>query len=77
MRDERGKPVPKLAHRVSFEKHMGEKIFKGFELRHLCHRQQCIHPNHTQPGTPKENTADQYARGTHFNQRREREPGED
>ena len=81
-------PVAVLAHRLSHELHMGRKLLKGEQLRHLCNNTTCIHPNHTVPGTGVENTADQYARGSHVNQKRrrtkfdeevsaEREPGSD
>lgn len=50
--DRRGKPL--LAHRVSYELHVGP-IPEGFDLDHLCRVRCCINPRHLDPVTRREN----------------------
>lgn len=44
----------KMAHRVSFEMHVGE-IPAGLDLDHLCRVRCCVNPEHLEPVTRKEN----------------------
>jgi hypothetical protein len=45
---------PRLAHRVSYEVHVGE-IPVGLQLDHLCRVTACINPSHLEPVTASEN----------------------
>lgn len=45
----------RYAHRVSYELLVGD-IPEGLQLDHLCRVRWCVHPNHLEPVTPKENT---------------------
>lgn len=44
----------KLAHRVSYEAHIGP-IPEGLELDHLCRIRSCVNPDHLEAVTHKEN----------------------
>jgi hypothetical protein len=44
----------KLAHRVVYEKLIGE-IPRGFVLDHLCRNRKCVNPSHLEPVSPREN----------------------
>lgn len=47
------------AHRVSFEKHIGE-IGKGMVVIHDCDNPACVNPNHLKIGSQKDNLADMH-----------------
>jgi len=49
-----GKGAGRLAHRVSYERHVGP-IPEGLELDHLCGVRVCINPEHLEPVTHLEN----------------------
>lgn len=51
-----GKNDIRLAHRVSYELHVGP-IPKGLVLDHLCKNTSCVNPTHLQPVTQRENIA--------------------
>lgn len=44
----------KLAHRVAYEKYVGE-IPKGLTLDHLCRNRLCVNPDHLEPVTQYRN----------------------
>lgn len=44
----------KLAHRISYEKSVGE-IPNGMQIDHVCHRRSCVNPAHLRPVTQKQN----------------------
>lgn len=49
-----GKPVVRLAHRVSYEAHVGP-IPDGLQIDHLCAVTACVNPAHLEPVTAAEN----------------------
>lgn len=49
-----GKPSGKLAHRLSYELHIGE-IPEGYEIDHLCKVRDCVRPEHLEAVTRQEN----------------------
>lgn len=51
-----GKNDIRLAHRVSYELHVG-LIPDGLVLDHLCRNTSCVNPRHLQPVTQRENIA--------------------
>lgn len=51
-----------LAHRASFEVHVGP-IPEGALICHRCDRRDCINPAHLYEGTPQTNMDDKAARG--------------
>ena len=53
----------KRAHRLSYEL-TGQPIPEGHFIRHKCKPKNCINPEHLEPGTPAENTADRLRDGT-------------
>lgn len=59
---EGGKNVGRLAHRVSYEMHVGP-IADGLEIMHTCHTPVCTNPNHLEPGTHQKNMAMSQAAG--------------
>jgi hypothetical protein len=64
----------KLAHRVSYELHVGP-ITPGMHVLHSCIAQRsCVNPAHLRVGTAKENTADKLAQGRCPNVAGERNP---
>lgn len=54
---------PHVAHRASWMLNRGV-IERGLVIRHLCGNAGCVRPDHLQPGTRKENTADDFRHGT-------------
>ena len=50
------------AHRWVYEQSVGP-IPDGLMIRHLCHNKKCVNPDHLEPGTMKENRADDIAAG--------------
>lgn len=55
-------PTPMLAHRWSYEHHIGP-IPAGLQLDHLCRNRGCVNPWHLEPVTQQENLR----RGVHHN----------
>lgn len=50
-----GKDVKELAHRWSYEYHVGP-IPNGRHIDHLCRNTLCVNPEHLEPVTQQENT---------------------
>lgn len=44
-----------LAHRVSYQLHVGRPIPAGLELDHKCRVRSCVNPAHLEPVTHREN----------------------
>lgn len=49
-----GRPVTRLAHRVSYEAFVGP-IPTGLWIDHLCRVRSCVNPAHLEPVTPQQN----------------------
>lgn len=58
-----GKPLPHLAHRLSYVTFTGLPIPAGLELAHTCHYPRCINPMHLVPTTHALNIAMSVAAG--------------
>lgn len=54
--------VSYTAHRVAYEHWVGP-IPEGHVVRHKCDNPPCMNPDHLEPGTPADNSADCVARG--------------
>lgn len=53
----RRSPVPRKAHRISYEVFKGKKITEGLEIDHLCRNRRCINPDHLEEVTGAVNLA--------------------
>lgn len=58
----RGNGKMHLAHRVSYELHIG-LIPKGMNVNHQCDEPSCVNPDHLQVGTQAENVREACERG--------------
>lgn len=54
MRPGKTGPTSGLAHRISYEIHVGE-VPAGLQLDHLCRVRHCVNPAHLEPVTNREN----------------------
>lgn len=61
-----GRSIDLLAHRVSYELHVGE-IPQGMQVCHTCDNRRCVNPSHFFIGDHKANAADRDAKGRHRN----------
>lgn len=50
-------------HKWSLERRIGRKLRPDEVARHLCDRRICVNPDHLEPGTYEQNSADTTARG--------------
>lgn len=67
----RGAARHALAHRVSYELHVGP-IPEGAHILHSCDVRNCVNPSHLRPGTHAENMRDMHSRGRRVVARGER-----
>ena len=44
-----------VAHRISYELHVGVKIPEGLQIDHLCRVRRCVNPDHLEVVTQREN----------------------
>lgn len=54
--------IPRLLHRVSYERHNGD-IPSGIVVRHKCDNKPCMNPSHLELGTSVDNVRDRDERG--------------
>ena len=53
-------------HRLILERKLGRTLDKNEQTRHICHRRNCINPDHLIPGSPLDNSMDMVRAGRNF-----------